>query len=190
MGLRGRQPSSKRKFRGRPVVLRGRVPAILAERNAPERAIADSAGYVSIHRLIASEARGKHWIKRNEAVRPIDGDPWNWDPKNLLIVQLADFLPKASKASAKPRTRKPHVYVELADPLAANVRFRLVDLDESLRAAAQAVLGQTSTWPVRRGLRLYKQLKRLGVPLRLDPKVRTCWRELKASRLRAKGTKS
>jgi hypothetical protein len=81
------------------------------------RAIADARGYVSIHRLVASEARGR-WVTRGEGVRPIDGDPWNWAPSNLQVVRQGAGLPLARRFSpttkfsptAKPpsRRRAPH----------------------------------------------------------------------------------
>jgi len=102
MGLRGPLPRSGVEFRGYAVVLRARTPAIHVDPRAPEAAIADARGYVSIHRLVASEARGR-WVTRGEAVRPIDGDPWNWAPVNLQVQALADSLPKAGRA---PRRRR------------------------------------------------------------------------------------
>lgn len=103
MGRRGPLPSSGSTFRGRDVVLRGTAPSILVEPEARERAIADRRGYVSIHRLVASEALGR-WLTRAEAVTPIDGDPWNWDPRNLRVRPLAASLPPARRGRrpAKP----------------------------------------------------------------------------------------
>lgn len=101
MGRRGPLPSSGSTFRGREVVLRGTAPTVYVEAGEPPRAIADRRGYVSIHRLVASEARGR-WVTRGEAVTPIDGDPWNWTPSNLQIRPLAASLPPARRSRRKP----------------------------------------------------------------------------------------
>jgi hypothetical protein len=97
MGLRGPAPSSGVDFRGAPVVLRGRTPAV----RAPKHVLADTRGYVSIHRLIASEARGR-WLSRHEGVQLVDGDPWNWSPSNLRVVALSAHLPRGR--SPRPST--------------------------------------------------------------------------------------
>jgi hypothetical protein len=104
MGLRGPLPSSGSTFRGHAVVLRARTPAFLAAPGARERAIADRRGYVSIHRLVASEALGR-WVTRTEVVRAIDGDLWNWDPRNLAVRPLAASLPLARRGQPKVSPR-------------------------------------------------------------------------------------
>lgn len=98
MGRRGPLPSSGVTFHNYEVVLRARTPAFLAAHSARERVIADRRGYVSIHRLIASEALGR-WVTRTEVVRAIDGNLWNWDPRNLQVRPLAASLPRAPKLS-------------------------------------------------------------------------------------------
>jgi len=100
MGARGPLPSSGSTFRGRAVVLNG-SPSILVERTDPAYAIANRRGYVSIHRLVASEALGR-WVTRGEAVTPIDGDPWNWRPANLRVRPLGASLPPARRGWRKP----------------------------------------------------------------------------------------
>jgi hypothetical protein len=105
MGLRGPLPSSDVEFRGRAIVLRARTPAI----HVKEHPLADARGYVSIHRLVASEVLGR-WVTRGEAVKPIDGDPWNWAASNLRVQPLAASLPKAKRArprapAAPPKAR-------------------------------------------------------------------------------------
>jgi hypothetical protein len=92
-------------FRGREVVLRGAAPSIrveLVDRGMP---IADRRGYVSIHRLVASESLGR-WITRGEAVTPIDGDPWNWTPSNLRVRPLAASLPPARRGTRRPKAAR------------------------------------------------------------------------------------
>lgn len=86
--------------------MRARMPAVLAAPSARERAIADGRGYVSIHRLVASEALGR-WVTRGEVVQVIDGNLWNWAPSNLRIRPLAASLPHGPKVSrsAKPGSR-------------------------------------------------------------------------------------
>lgn len=93
MGKRGPTPRSGIDFRGKPVVLRARIPSILVTPHEPAYALADARGYVSIHRLIASETQGR-WLTRGEAVRVVDGDPWNWQPSNLRVVALVAHLSK------------------------------------------------------------------------------------------------
>lgn len=106
MGRRGPLPSSGSTFRGHDVVLRAHTPAFLAAPGAHERAIADARGYVSIHRLIASETLGR-WVTRAEVVRPIDGNLWNWDPANLRVRPLAASLPRPKfSRSAKPGSKR------------------------------------------------------------------------------------
>lgn len=88
-------------------MLCGTTPSILVEPRARERAIADRRGYVSIRRLVASEHLGR-WVTRAEGVAPIDGDPWNWDPRNLRIEPLAARLPQGGIARARrARVLKP-----------------------------------------------------------------------------------
>lgn len=74
-------------------MLRARIPSILVAATEPAHALADARGYVSIHRLIASETLGR-WVTRGEAVRVVDGDPWNWTPNNLRVVALNAHLAK------------------------------------------------------------------------------------------------
>lgn len=105
MGRRGPLPSSGSTFEGREVVLRGTAPTVYVEPNRPERAIADRRGYVSIHRLVASRTLGR-WVTRGEAVTPIDGDPWNWNPRNLRVRPLAASLPPARRGR-RPKARPP-----------------------------------------------------------------------------------
>jgi hypothetical protein len=113
MGRRGPAPRSGIEFRGREVVLRGRTAAIHVESATAEHAIADARGYVSIHRLVASEALGR-WVTRAEVVSAIDGDPWNWDPRNLRVRPLAASFPRrppkvsrSTKPGSASRRRAP-----------------------------------------------------------------------------------
>ena len=80
--------------------MRARVPAIHVDVGARERAIADSRGYVSIHRLIKSEDLGR-WMTAREWVVPIDGDPWNWALSNLQFKHAGAHLPKAVRGPAR-----------------------------------------------------------------------------------------
>lgn len=73
--------------------MRARIPSVLVTAIEPTHVLADARGYVSIHRLIASETLGR-WVTRGEAVRVIDGDPWNWAPGNLRVVALNAHLAK------------------------------------------------------------------------------------------------
>ena len=85
------------------------TPSVLVPPGARERVIADGRGYVSIARLVASEALGR-WVTRGEAVVPIDGDPWNWDPSNLAVRSLAASLPRRGpkfRRSAKSGSGSP-----------------------------------------------------------------------------------
>ncbi len=106
MGRRGPPPQSVERFRGHQVLLRGSTPAIRVDPSNPLHVVLGSAdGYVSIHRLVAAEqhpdvavGRAKiKWITRPQAwsVRPLDGDPWNWQPDNLVVVARDAHLRKA-----------------------------------------------------------------------------------------------
>jgi hypothetical protein len=66
----------------------------------PKHPLATASGHVPVLRLAASEALGR-WVTRGEAVTPIDGNSWNWDPRNLRVRPLAASLPKAKRA--RPR---------------------------------------------------------------------------------------
>jgi hypothetical protein len=96
-------------------VLNGTSPTFLAAPTAPERAIADRRGYVSIHRFVASEQLGR-WVTRGEAVVVIDGDPWNWHPSNLRVRPLAASLPKARRGQKPARLSPPAKFRSKAKP--------------------------------------------------------------------------
>jgi hypothetical protein len=78
----------------------------------PGHPLATSSGHVPVLRLAASEAGlGRHadgsfspWITRGQAVTPIDGDPWNWDRKNLRVRPLAASLPLARRSPRQAPT--------------------------------------------------------------------------------------
>lgn len=95
MGRRGPPPRSGVLFEGREVVLRSGVPSIRVAPGAPERALANTHGYVAIHRLVASRHQP---VTRADAVELIDGNPWNWQPSNLRVRKLAAVLPSARQA--------------------------------------------------------------------------------------------
>ena len=111
MGQRGPLPSSGVIYTARDgtqlnVVIRAHgAPYVYC----PGHPLAMSTGHVPVLRLAASEALGR-WVTRGEAVTPIDGDPWNWDPRNLRVRPLAASLPKAKRArprapAAPPKAR-------------------------------------------------------------------------------------
>lgn len=102
MGKRGPVPKAGIEFRGAEVVLRGGSPAVRLLPAASAYVLADGRGYVSIHRLIASETAGR-WLTRREVVRVLDGDVWNWAPANLRVANCAAHLPRGRQLHTAAR---------------------------------------------------------------------------------------
>lgn len=108
MGIRGPKPSSGVVFVGRDgiahdVVIRAHGAPYL---HLPGHPLATASGHVPVLRLAASEALGR-WVTRGEAVLPIDGDPWNWEPRNLQVKPLAQSLPPARRGARRPKAVRP-----------------------------------------------------------------------------------
>jgi len=56
---------------------------------APGHPACDAKGYVRLHRLIAEQQQGRY-LKPDEDVHHIDGNPFNNDPDNLQVMSRAE----------------------------------------------------------------------------------------------------
>jgi hypothetical protein len=120
VGKRGAQPSSGRVFQGLPVVIGARrhpfvhMPTLDVGGDRRPHPLVTGRGYVPVLRLVASQmklgrdsdGRSTPFLTRGQAVQPLDGNPWNWDRRNIAVFRLGDQLPKAVKSPpARPRKK-------------------------------------------------------------------------------------